>query len=113
MTLLTKLLQADVVCRDCGMKYGKYSVGCSSTWESTCDVCDQKKPVTEVRDWGYLGRGIQELKGNIKEQSKEVAERMLTLENTRCPMPEDEETLSYTLGDIACCFTEDEVEFLY
>jgi hypothetical protein len=50
-----------------------------------------------------------ERKVRIKEQSKEVAEHMLTLENTRCSVPEDEETLSYTIGDIACCFTEDEV----
>jgi len=77
--LLTCLIQADVVCRDCGSKYGKYSVGCSSTWEGTCEVCGETKGVTEVRDWGYLGRGIQELKGNIKEQSKTVVKYMETV----------------------------------
>ena len=75
-TTYEKLSCAEVVCRDCGSKYGKYSVGCSSTWEGTCDVCDEKKPVTEVRDWGYLGKGLQELRKNIKEQSKEVAKYM-------------------------------------
>ena len=75
-SLYQKLLTANVVCRDCGSKYGKYSVGCSSMWEGTCDVCDQTKPVTEVRDWGYLTNGIHELKENIKEQSKEVARYM-------------------------------------
>ena len=85
MTTYEKLLCAEVVCKDCGSKYGKYSVGCSSMWEGTCDVCDQTKPVTEVRDWGYLTKGINELKpysftperkANIKEQSKEVAKYM-------------------------------------
>jgi hypothetical protein len=75
-TTYEKLSCAEVVCRDCGSKYGKYSVGCSSMWEGTCDVCDQTKPVTEVRDWGYLGKGLQELRNNIKEQSKEVAKYM-------------------------------------
>ena len=28
------------------------------------------------------------------------------------PLPKEEKPLSYTLGDIACCFTEDEVTFL-
>ncbi len=75
-----KLSCADVVCSDCGSKYGKYSVGCSSMWEGTCDVCGEKKPVTEVRDWGYLGKGLQELRDNIKEQSKEVAKYMANQE---------------------------------
>lgn len=52
---------ADVVCHDCGSKYGKYSVGCSSTWEGKCDVCGETKGVTEVRDYGYLSKGIKEL----------------------------------------------------
>jgi hypothetical protein len=108
MTLLTKLLQADVVCRECGTKYGKYSVGCSSTWEGTCDVCDQKKPVTEVRDWGYLGKGIQELKGTIQEQSKEVAEYMKSQE----PTLTEEEVASYEQGEITLKLTEEEVGFL-
>ena len=75
-SLYNKLVQADVVCRDCGSKYGKYSVGCSSMWEGECDVCGERKPITEVRDWGYLGKGINELKGNIKKQSLEVANYM-------------------------------------
>ena len=114
-TLYEKLLTAEVVCRDCGSKYGKYSVGCSSTWEGTCDVCEQDKPITEVRDWGYLTRGIHELKAwrpvqpfsdltegfpperkaRIKEQSKILAEHLATVG----PIMNDdelEETLSKT-----------------
>jgi len=55
------LKNADVVCKDCGAKYGHYSVGCSSTWLGTCNVCGQERPVTESRDYGYLVKGIKEL----------------------------------------------------
>lgn len=57
-----KLKNANVVCNDCGQEYGEYSVGCSSTWEGTCNVCGEIKGVTEVRDWGYLAAGILKLK---------------------------------------------------
>jgi len=49
------------LCKDCGKKYGEYSVGCSSVWEGECDVCGETKPVTEKRDYGYLEKGIAEL----------------------------------------------------
>ena len=49
------------VCKDCGKKYGEYSVGCSSVWEGECDVCGETKGVTEKRDYGYLEKGIKEL----------------------------------------------------
>ena len=55
------LKNAEVVCHDCGDKYGVYSVGCSSTWQGKCGVCGQTKGVTEVRDYGYLQKGIKEL----------------------------------------------------
>lgn len=55
------LKNADVICKDCGSKYGHYSVGCSSTWTGTCDVCGQEKSITEVRDWNYLQEGIDKL----------------------------------------------------
>jgi len=60
--LKNRLMQADVVCKECGEKYGKYSVGYSSTWMGTCGVCGEEKNVTEVRDWGYLTKGINGLK---------------------------------------------------
>jgi hypothetical protein len=56
------LRDAGVVCHDCGDKYGVYSVGCSSTWQGKCDVCGKNAPITEVRDYGYLYKGIKELK---------------------------------------------------
>ena len=58
---LSTLKNADVVCKDCGSKYGHYSVGCSSTWIGKCNVCGQEKSVTEVRDWNYLKEGIDKL----------------------------------------------------
>ncbi len=80
-SLYQKLLTAEEVCSDCGKKYGKYSVGCSSMWMGTCDVCGQTKEVTEVRDWGYLTKGLHELKTDIKEQSGEVAKYMKETED--------------------------------
>jgi hypothetical protein len=49
-------------------------------WLGTCDVCGETKEVTEVRDWGYLTKGLHELKTNIKEQSAEVAKYMANQE---------------------------------
>jgi hypothetical protein len=131
--LLERLTQADVCCRDCGTKYGKYSVGCSSVWEGTCGVCGETKPITEVRDWGYLGKGIQELnsvrpaepfsnltesftperKERIKEQSAKVADYMLSVG----PIMNDDEledclTASYERGELTLKLTEDEVAAL-
>jgi hypothetical protein len=108
-SLYQKLLTADVVCRDCGDKYGKYSVGCSSMWLGTCDVCDEHKPVTEVRDWGYLSKGLHELKTNIKEQSKEVAaymksqEPIMTDEELDKAMKETEDRVTYKSAITGIC----------
>ena len=86
--LIKKLENACVVCRDCGLKYGVYSVGCSSVWEGVCNVCDETKPVTETRDYAYLMTGIRKLlKEDIKEQSKEVADYMITQEPTMTNHP--------------------------
>ena len=79
LNLINRLTNANVVCRECGTKYGKYSVGCSSVWQGECGVCGERKPITEVRDYGYLTKGINELKGNIKEQSKVVASYMASV----------------------------------
>lgn len=113
--LVERLTQADVVCSDCGDKYGKYSVGCSSTWEGQCHVCGETKSITEVRDWGYLAKGIALAKAqaNIKVQSKEVADYMLGVGPIMNDDElEDELTPSYEQGEIACMFTEDEIGFL-
>jgi hypothetical protein len=58
---ITTLRKAYRVCRDCGDKYGEYKGGVFSTWESTCHVCKKTKPVTEVGNYRYLQKGIQEL----------------------------------------------------
>lgn len=113
-SLLNKLLTADVVCRDCGLKYGKYSVGCSSVWIGECNVCGEEKSITEVRDYGYLSKGINELRGTIKEQSKKVADYMMTVG----PIMTDDEvedlmTVTYERGKITLKLTEEEVGFLH
>jgi len=87
-SLIDRLQTADVVCKDCGIKYGKYSVGCSSMWTGTCHVCGETKPVTEVRDFGYLQPGIDALQ------------------------EENDEPASYEQGEITLKLSEDEVAFL-
>jgi hypothetical protein len=59
--LLNKLENADVVCFDCGSKYGEYHDGVSSVWEGKCNVCGEVKKITESRDFKYLAKGIKEL----------------------------------------------------
>jgi hypothetical protein len=50
LAMIETLNQASVTCRDCGMKWGVYSVGCSSVWQGICQVCGETKGVTETRD---------------------------------------------------------------
>ena len=131
-TLRQKLMSAEVVCRDCGLKYGKYSVGCSSVWQGDCDVCGEHKGVTEVRDYGYLSKGLAELggakvrpfekltedftperKARIKEQSKALADHLLSVGPImQDPELEDELTASYEVGELTLKLTEEEVGFL-
>ena len=117
--LIKKLEDACVVCRDCGLKYGVYSVGCSSVWEGKCGVCDQVKPVTETRDYAYLMTGIRKLlKEDIKEHGTEITsshECKSTLAQEPIMTDEDLDKVmnpSYLQGDIECKFTEYEVAFL-
>ena len=66
--LLKKLETAYNTCFDCGQKYGVYSVGCSSVYESKCGVCGEIKPITETRDFAYFVTGIRKLKKEIKDE---------------------------------------------
>ena len=68
--LLKKLETAYTSCKDCGVKYGVYSVGCSSSWNGKCDVCGEDKIVTESRDYAYFITGIRKLKLEIKNETK-------------------------------------------
>ena len=63
--LIKKLQNAYKTCMDCGRTYGVYSVGCSSVYEATCDVCGETKPITETRDFAYFVTGIRKLKMEI------------------------------------------------
>ena len=66
--LIKKLETAYNTCFDCGKTYGVYSVGCSSVYESKCDVCEQIKPITETRDFAYFITGIRKLKLEIQNE---------------------------------------------
>ena len=66
--LIKKLENAYNTCFDCGKQYGVYSVGCSSVYESKCDVCGETKPITETRDFGYFITGIRKLKMEILDE---------------------------------------------
>ena len=68
--LLKRLEQAGTSCKDCGITYGVYSVGCSSNWMGKCGVCGEDKIVTETRDYGYMRKGILQLKEEIALEKK-------------------------------------------
>lgn len=59
--LRRRLAQAEVVCHDCGKKYGVLSVHQSSQWMGRCHVCDTETVVTEARDYAYLITGRRAL----------------------------------------------------
>jgi hypothetical protein len=43
-----------LTCSDCGLKYGRASGVCATFHIGKCDVCGEKKYVTEFRDFNYL-----------------------------------------------------------
>ena len=67
--LLKTLENACNTCFDCGQKYGVYSVGCSSVYESKCNVCGEVKRITETRDFAYFFPTIRRLKQEIKDET--------------------------------------------
>jgi hypothetical protein len=98
-----------------------------------CPICEKVGRCTETRDYGYLAKGINELKpkrpaepfsnltkdftpdrkAKIKEQSKQVAEYMKSQEPILTEEELDEElTASYEKGEITLKLTEEEVGFL-
>lgn len=38
-------------------------------WTGTCDVCGEEAAVTETRDYGYLQKGIQQIKNRRKKRN--------------------------------------------
>lgn len=49
----------DVICSDCGKKYGKRSCGIATWYLDNCGVCGKYTSVTEPRDFGHLQDGWQ------------------------------------------------------
>ena len=56
------LLDAYQCCHDCGTEFGTPRAGASTMWVDRCDVCGEEKAVTETRDYGYLHKGIIQLR---------------------------------------------------
>lgn len=63
--LIKRLENAYVCCKDCGLQWGVYSVGCSSSWTGICQVCNKETFVTETRDYAYFTTGIRALKKQL------------------------------------------------
>jgi len=70
-----------------------------------CQVCGNNKQLFEVRDFGYLQRGICAEKLKAKEQSKQVAEYLSTFEDNNDPAV-------YDFGHIRLMLTDEEVGYL-
>ena len=103
--LIARLTTADLVCEDCGLRHGKYAAGRSSMQLGYCQVCGNNKQLFEVRDFGYLQRGICAEKLKAKEQSKQVAEYLSTFEDNNDPAV-------YDFGHIRLMLTDEEVGYL-
>jgi hypothetical protein len=75
----------------------------------TCDVCGETRFVTEPRDYGYLQKGIDEVRATIKEQSKEVAaymksqEPIMTEEELDKAMKETKDNVTYKSAITGIC----------
>jgi hypothetical protein len=82
--LLKKLETAYNTCFDCGKKYGVYSVGCSSVYESKCGVCGETKPITETRDFAYFITGIRKLKKEIEDEKSNSQTQVQQSEEPSC-----------------------------
>ena len=86
--LIKTLENAYNTCFDCGHKYGVYSVGCSSVYESKCGVCGETKPITETRDFGYFITGIRKLKLEIQNEIRQDKAFHKLIENNSAALTE-------------------------
>lgn len=52
------------ICIDCGRKFGRRRPTHEITVHEgdTCDICGEKKPTTEPRDFGHLVKGWEKAK---------------------------------------------------
>jgi hypothetical protein len=67
----------------------------STFWNGECDVCGENKAVTEARDYGFLWKGIRELKEEQvteKEDKTKYTHRIQQIEICRS----DEYSAQYT-----------------
>ena len=59
---LSQLQQARFVCRACGLTYGTVSRNVGTSFRSRCHVCGRTSQLRDVRDWGFLRKGIHQLR---------------------------------------------------
>ena len=81
-----------------------------------CGVCGETKSVTEVRDYGYLQRGICAEKLRVKQQSKGVADYIAILNQADFIVTDPDnidELASYEIGGLCLQLTEEEATYLY
>jgi hypothetical protein len=67
LNLINKLQAAYQVCHECGIKYGEARSSVSTFWNGECDVCGENRGVTEARDYGYMWKGIRDLREEHQE----------------------------------------------
>ena len=71
LNLINKLNGAYQVCHECGTHYGEVRNSVSTFWNGECDVCGETKGVTEARDYGFLWKGIRDLRAEHQETMTE------------------------------------------
>ena len=55
-----KITNPELICADCGERYGRRAVGMATFHIDECGICGQEKAVTQPRDYGYLQTGWQD-----------------------------------------------------
>jgi len=69
--------QPEWVCDDCGREWGRWydnnsyfgpAKHCATYHVNRCEVCNQEKPVTEARDYGFLRKGWKKIQAGISCQ---------------------------------------------
>lgn len=66
---LANLITARRVCHHCGLTHGTVSRNVATSIKGRCDVCGEVSQVRDIRDWGYLRRGIHNLRLLLLEPS--------------------------------------------
>lgn len=110
-TLLNRLITAGWCCNDCGKAMGEKLPDSGTTWHAgKCGICKKKTGVTEVRDFGYLKKGIAKYQEILdKDKRREKREKK---KNSSSALREEADRLFSTFirqrdaditGMVQCC----------